>query len=293
MRPQLPLRAAPEQSAYTFGYGFEAHMEKQNRMLSQLMGAIAKQEQMEKHRMQMDMNQKMKELEIDKLRVEIELEKQRAKRQAIEEMTKKAAENVSPRKEVSSLEKVVMSLLIKKSSSLGRNAQLAERIGSLPLISERRYGEDQDEEVGRPQRSTRKRVVISRGSLLRKDPAIATTKLRNQPVKSSDPAEVSGSLDYLNDISPSQRSPTKKTQSSKKNLDDSTPMNSASGSQGRFSRAISMVDSETGLSPEKRKSKKEKSRKSDEKGSTIVVINEEELDTAMVEEAVNPENEKK
>jgi len=137
-RPQLSLRG-PEQSPFNFG--FELHLEKQNRMLAQLMGSIAKQEHLEKQRLQMDMNQKIRELQMDKLKVEIELEKQKAKRaQGMEETPKK----IPPRKEPSSLEKVVMSLMVKKTRSHGFQAKTETFNQELPLISERHYGEQED-----------------------------------------------------------------------------------------------------------------------------------------------------
>jgi len=198
MKPQylapMSVRGTDQQQSYGLGLGFEAHMEKQNRVLAQLMGSIAKQEQIEKQRLHMDTNLKIKELELDKLRAELELEKQRKRNQQLLEETPKA------KKVVPSLKDVVVSMMVnKKRSSERTEPSLHERTTSMPFIPGN-IEEEEDEEVEeiyelRPQPKARSRIVISRGTT-RESTLI---KLQNQRQKSNEDEQHSASLDYLDE----------------------------------------------------------------------------------------------
>ncbi len=201
MKPQfmapMSVRGSDQQQSYGLGLGFEAHMEKQNRVLAQLMGSIAKQEQIEKQRMHMDTNLKIKEMELDKLRAELELEKQRKRnQQTLEELPK--AKKVAP-----SLKDVVTSMMVQKnrsSETRKSDGMFHDRTASMQFIPGR-VDEEEEEELEeiyelRPQQpKTRSRIVISRGTT-RESTLI---KLQNQRQKSSENEQHSGSLDYLDE----------------------------------------------------------------------------------------------
>jgi len=281
-RSQLSFRNPTEQSVYSFGFGFEAQMEKQNRMLNQLIGVMAKQEQIEKQRLRMDMSQKIKELELNKLKTELELEKQRAFRQQQQQILEEGLssprkiEATSPRKEPSSLEKVVMSLIMKKSVSRSpsKNALASERTGSLPLINERFHGEfeDDDEEEERQrqgiyEKPQRRRVVISRGNSTTREST--RTKLQNHQRKSSEVVEhPTGSLDYLDESNSSpQRGSLKKmaNNSRKKSTEEEI-----------VSKNASIIADSIEKTSSTKKSKRVKILKKSENNEAILILNGED-----------------
>jgi len=136
-RPQLSLRGNEKGP---LDVRFETHFDRQNRMFSQLLNVIAKQEEREKEQNRMIMNQKAKERELDKIKAVIELEKQKSQRsyhQKVEELSRKSPKSeedlTSSKKEMSTFEKVVRKLVLRKSSS---NAKIMKAPESLSQINE-------------------------------------------------------------------------------------------------------------------------------------------------------------
>jgi len=276
MRPQLSLRNLEPQNPY--GMGFEAHLEKQNRVLAQLMGSIAKQEQIESYKMKLDLNQKIQELELSKLRTEIELEKQKSRKyQSSEEsQSPKKTESSSPRKEPSSLEKVVMSLILQKSPSIKSSGRPSQgRIGSLPSIKERHFNfevqeEDEEEIYKKPQQKVRPRVVITR----REATPVKVLRHQQSMQKKQEDEEHPTSLAYLDDkfidnvstISQQRSSMKKLPNNSKKNIDEDTTVSRVGSLE-----SLSQIDKEK--SPRKKKLKQLK--ENEDRRSAILILNEE------------------
>jgi len=175
-----------------YGFKIEAQFEKQNRVLTQILGMVAKQKEIEEQREQRqkyDMRDKIQELEYDKMKADLELEKQKSRSQIGIGTPKKS----SPKKDPSNLEKVVLGLVLKKAASKVRIEDEKEEETmdrSLPPIKEKSY-----QELGTPKRpriSVRRKRIVSPGGTVYKE--MTASPLLPKSMKSLNGFEEEGSF---------------------------------------------------------------------------------------------------
>jgi len=94
---------------------FEAHLEKQNKVLNQLIGMISKQEQIATIKHEKETQRILKELQEEKLQADLRLEKEISKRN--QEIQEKRLSHKSPRKDNSSTNELLYDLLFQKVAS--------------------------------------------------------------------------------------------------------------------------------------------------------------------------------
>jgi len=107
---------------------FEAHLEKQNKVLTHLLGTISKQEQIANKQRELENQRLTKELELDKARVELQIQQEITKRNQAMEEKKQLQKNASPRKTGSDSEELLYGLIFQKMK--------AENLQSLLSISQ-------------------------------------------------------------------------------------------------------------------------------------------------------------
>lgn len=177
-RPQLSYRGH-EKTQYDSR--FEMQMERQNRMLTQLLTVISKQEEREKEQHRLAMNQQIRELELAKIKTALELEKQKSQR-SHQPQTQPEENTPSAKKGMSILEKAVMSIVLKKASANTKNPLIKDHQSppqTLHLINEdneaEKESQNHEEEVA-PQNSSRRRLVSRSGSNIRPTPILRSKK---------------------------------------------------------------------------------------------------------------------
>jgi len=264
-RPQLNYRGH-EKTQYDSR--FEMQMERQNRMLTQLLTVISKQEEREKEQHRLAMNQQLKELELNKIKTALELEKQKSQRYN-QPQPQPEESTPSAKRGMSILEKTVMSIVLKKSSSKTKNPLIKDHQSppqTLHLINEDNEGDKdsvnyEEEEEATPQKS-RRRLVSRSGTNLRPTPILRSKKTTLQNLDPASSMDLqNGGESTLNTILIKDFSAMSgnRTLRSKKKVEFSDRQNEEV--------SIDYFGSRENVSIEKRKFRREKSGKSSRKVS--------------------------